>query len=34
VFVAGENLLDRQYACRPGYPMPGASGSVGLILAF
>jgi iron complex outermembrane receptor protein len=34
VFVAGENLFDRAYTYRPGYPMPGASWSIGLTLAF
>lgn len=29
VFVALENLADRRYAYRPGYPMPGRSGQVG-----
>ncbi len=30
VFVALENLADRRYAYRPGYPMPGRSGQVGI----
>lgn len=30
LFVALENLGDRHYAYRPGYPMPGRSGQVGL----
>jgi outer membrane receptor protein involved in Fe transport len=34
VFAAGENLLDRDYRYRPGYPMPGIGGSVGLKLKF
>lgn len=33
-FVAGENLLDRDYSYRSGYPMPGASGTVGFTVAF
>lgn len=33
VFVAFENLADRRYAYRPGYPMPGRSGQVGLNLS-
>ncbi len=32
VYVAGENLLDRDYSFRPGYPMAGINGSVGLAL--
>ncbi len=34
VFVAGENLLDSDYAYRPGYPMPGVSISSGASLRF
>lgn len=34
VFVAVENLFDRNYAYRPGYPMPGRSAQVGLISSF
>lgn len=34
VFVAGENLLDRDYRYRPGYPMPGLGGSVGVKVRF
>ena len=34
VFVAGENLLDRDYRYQAGYPMPGASCSAGLTVAF
>lgn len=34
VFIAGENLFDRDYAYRPGYPMPGASFMAGVKLAF
>jgi iron complex outermembrane receptor protein len=30
VFVAGENLLDRDYRYRPGYPMTGIAGTLGL----
>ncbi|MEW6758664.1 MAG: TonB-dependent receptor plug domain-containing protein [Acidobacteriota bacterium] len=32
IYVAGENLLDREYSFRPGYPMAGINGSVGLTL--
>jgi iron complex outermembrane receptor protein len=34
VFLAGENLTDSDYAYRPGYPMPGASGSFGASVRF
>lgn len=34
VFVAGENLTDADYEYLPGYPMPGATGMVGLNLKF
>ncbi len=34
VFVAGENLLDRDYRYRPGYTMPGIGGSVGVKVKF
>jgi outer membrane cobalamin receptor len=34
LFVAGENLLDRRYAYRPGYPMPGVSYSGGITVGF
>src|SRR5690606_15707436 len=34
VFVAGENLLDRDYRYRPGYPMPGLGGSLGVKVRF
>lgn len=34
VFVALENLFDRNYAYRPGYPMPGRSAQVGLTASF
>lgn len=34
VFVALENLFDRSYAYRPGYPMPGRSAQVGLTASF
>jgi iron complex outermembrane receptor protein len=30
VFVALENLADQRYAYRPGYPMPGRSGQLGV----
>ena len=29
-FVAIDNLGDRRYAYRPGYPMPGRAGQAGL----
>jgi iron complex outermembrane receptor protein len=29
LFVAGENVLDRDYRYRPGYPMPGAGVTLG-----
>jgi outer membrane cobalamin receptor len=32
VFVAGENLTDRDFAYNPGYPIPGLNGLVGLRL--
>ena len=34
VFIAGENLLDRDYRYRPGYPMPGVGGSLGVKVKF
>jgi len=34
VFVAAENLFDRHYSYRPGYPMPGRSAQVGLAASF
>ncbi len=34
VFVAGENLMDSEYEHRPGYPMPGINGMVGVNLKF
>lgn len=34
VFVAVENLLDRDYEYRPGYPMPGVSAQVGVNLSY
>lgn len=34
VFVAVENLFDKNYAYRPGYPMPGRWGQVGLAASF
>lgn len=34
VFVALENIFDRDYAYRPGYPMPGRSAQVGLTASF
>ncbi len=33
-FVAAENLLNRDYAYRPGYPMPGRNGQIGLSASF
>lgn len=32
VFVAGENLTDREFAYTPGYPIPGINGLVGVRL--
>jgi len=34
VFLAAENLTDEDYAYRPGYPMPGRSWMLGLVLGF
>ncbi|MDN5752092.1 MAG: TonB-dependent receptor [Nitrosospira sp.] len=34
IFVAMENLLDADYAYRPGYPMPGRWGQIGLAASF
>ncbi|WP_206617927.1 TonB-dependent receptor [Hahella sp. KA22] len=34
VFVAVENLFDREYAYRPGYPMPGRWAQIGLSASF
>lgn len=34
IFLAVENLFDRDYAYRPGYPMPGRWGQVGLSASF
>jgi outer membrane receptor protein involved in Fe transport len=34
VFVSVENLFDRAYAYRPGYPMPGRWGQVGIAASF
>lgn len=34
VFVALENLFDRTYAYRPGYPMPGRWGQIGVSASF
>ena len=34
VFIAGENLLDRDYEYRPGYPMPGIWGQIGISASF
>lgn len=34
VFVFVENLFDASYAYRPGYPMPGTSGQLGLSASF
>lgn len=33
-FIAVENLFDREYAYRPGYPMPGTWGQLGLRTRF
>jgi iron complex outermembrane receptor protein len=30
VFLAGENLTDTDYEYLPGYPMPGATGMIGV----
>jgi outer membrane cobalamin receptor len=34
VFLAMENLFDRNYGYRPGYPMPGRAGQAGLSASF
>jgi iron complex outermembrane receptor protein len=34
IFVAMENLLDVNYAYRPGYPMPGRWGQIGISASF
>ncbi|MEF8690395.1 UNVERIFIED_CONTAM: TonB-dependent receptor [Comamonas sp. A-3] len=34
VFLALENLFDRKYAYRPGYPMPGRAAQIGLAASF
>ncbi len=34
LFVSGENLTDKRYEYRPGYPMPGINAMAGLSLAF
>ena len=34
LFVAGENLGDVNYACRPGYPMPGRNALTGVSWSF
>jgi len=34
VFIAAENLLDRDYRYRPGYPMPGRWGQIGISASF
>jgi iron complex outermembrane receptor protein len=34
VFIAAENLFNRTYAYRPGYPMPGRNGQIGLSASF
>jgi iron complex outermembrane receptor protein len=34
VFLAVENLFDRDYEYRPGYAMPGISGQLGLSASF
>jgi iron complex outermembrane receptor protein len=34
VWLAVENMLDRTYSHRPGYPMPGFSPSIGVKLGW
>lgn len=34
LFVAGENLTDKSYEYRPGYPMPGINAMAGVSLSF
>jgi iron complex outermembrane receptor protein len=34
IFIAAENLLDSDYGYRPGYPMPGRWGQIGLSASF
>ncbi|MEJ5358691.1 MAG: TonB-dependent receptor plug domain-containing protein [Desulfobacterales bacterium] len=34
IFLAGENLTDTNYEYRPGYPMPGINGMLGVRLRF
>lgn len=34
VFLAMENLFNKNYAYRPGYPMPGRNGQIGLSASF
>ena len=34
MFVSGENLTDKSYEYRPGYPMPGINGMAGLTFSF
>lgn len=34
IFISGENLLDRDYEYRPGYPMPGIWGQIGIAASF
>ena len=34
VFIALENVFDRDYAYRPGYAMPGRSAQIGLAASF
>jgi len=34
VFVAVENILNRTYYYQPGYPLPGASFTIGFKLRF
>lgn len=34
LFVSGENLTDKSYEYRPGYPMPGINGMAGLTFSF
>ena len=33
-YLAGENLTDTDYEQKKGYPMPGISGMVGLVIEF
>ena len=34
VFAAGENLTNQDYEYKPGYPMPGISGMLGVEFSF